>query len=108
MGALVWPTKRDWHTYSSGMLLRLVFAVPTVRQRDILLLDELIGTGGMSFAAKARQRIENMMTARTSWRWRRTTPTSSSGIATGFCRGGRQRGAHRARIEQPISVGHPT
>jgi ABC-type polysaccharide/polyol phosphate transport system ATPase subunit len=48
-------------TYSSGMLLRLAFAVSTVRHRDILLLDELIGVGDMNFAAKARQRIENMM-----------------------------------------------
>jgi ABC-2 type transport system ATP-binding protein/lipopolysaccharide transport system ATP-binding protein len=48
-------------TYSSGMLLRLAFAISTVRHRDILLLDELIGVGDMNFAAKARQRIENMM-----------------------------------------------
>jgi len=43
------------------MLLRLAFAVSTVRHRDILLLDELIGVGDMNFAAKARQRIEDMM-----------------------------------------------
>jgi ABC-type polysaccharide/polyol phosphate transport system ATPase subunit len=48
-------------TYSSGMLLRLAFAVSTVRHRDILLLDELIGVGDMNFAAKARQRTEDMM-----------------------------------------------
>jgi len=48
-------------TYSSGMLVRLAFAVSTVRHRDILLLDELIGVGDMNFAAKARQRIEDMM-----------------------------------------------
>jgi ABC-type polysaccharide/polyol phosphate transport system ATPase subunit len=48
-------------TFSSGMLLRLAFAVSTVRHRDILLLDEVIGVGDMNFVAKARQRIENMM-----------------------------------------------
>ena len=48
-------------TYSSGMLVRLAFAVSTVRHRDILLLDELIGVGDMNFAAKARHRIEDMM-----------------------------------------------
>jgi ABC-type polysaccharide/polyol phosphate transport system ATPase subunit len=32
-----------------------------VRHRDILLIDELIGVGDMNFAAKARQRIEEMM-----------------------------------------------
>jgi ABC-type polysaccharide/polyol phosphate transport system ATPase subunit len=48
-------------TYSSGMLLRLAFAVSTARRRDILLLDELIGVGDASFAAKARRRVEQMM-----------------------------------------------
>jgi ABC-2 type transport system ATP-binding protein/lipopolysaccharide transport system ATP-binding protein len=48
-------------TYSSGMLLRLAFAISTVRHRDILLLDELIGVGDMNFAAKARQRIEHII-----------------------------------------------
>lgn len=48
-------------TYSSGMILRLAFAVSTVRHRDILLLDELISVGDRSFAAKARQRIQTMI-----------------------------------------------
>jgi ABC-2 type transport system ATP-binding protein/lipopolysaccharide transport system ATP-binding protein len=48
-------------TYSSGMILRLAFAVSTVRHRDILLLDELISVGDRSFVAKARQRIETMI-----------------------------------------------
>ena len=48
-------------TYSSGMMLRRAFAVSTVRHRDILLLDELIGVGDMNLAAKARQRIEDIM-----------------------------------------------
>lgn len=48
-------------TYSSGMLLRLAFAVSTARRCDILLLDELIGVGDASFAAKARKRVEQLM-----------------------------------------------
>lgn len=48
-------------TYSTGMILRLAFAVSTARHRDILLLDELIGVGDATFAAKARRRVEQMM-----------------------------------------------
>ncbi|MBB3808887.1 ABC transporter ATP-binding protein [Pseudochelatococcus contaminans] len=48
-------------TYSSGMTLRLAFAISTARAPDILLLDELISVGDSVFAAKARQRIEAMM-----------------------------------------------
>jgi ABC-type polysaccharide/polyol phosphate transport system ATPase subunit len=48
-------------TYSSGMMLRLAFAISTARHPDILLLDELISVGDAAFAVKSRQRIEEMM-----------------------------------------------
>jgi ABC-2 type transport system ATP-binding protein/lipopolysaccharide transport system ATP-binding protein len=48
-------------TYSSGMTLRLAFAVSTAVQPDILLLDEMISVGDMSFAEKARSRLEQIM-----------------------------------------------
>lgn len=48
-------------TYSSGMTLRLAFAICTATTPDILLLDELISVGDSSFALKARQRIEDLM-----------------------------------------------
>lgn len=48
-------------TYSSGMTLRIAFAVSTARPPEILLLDELISVGDASFAKKAKQRIEAMM-----------------------------------------------
>ncbi|MGO4389134.1 ABC transporter ATP-binding protein [Microvirga sp. 2YAF29] len=48
-------------TYSSGMTLRLAFAVSTAVQPDILLLDEMISVGDADFAAKARERIEQVM-----------------------------------------------
>ncbi|MEE1654773.1 ABC transporter ATP-binding protein [Microvirga sp. CF3062] len=48
-------------TYSSGMTLRLAFAVSTAVQPDILLLDEMISVGDADFANKARLRIEQVM-----------------------------------------------
>jgi ABC-type polysaccharide/polyol phosphate transport system ATPase subunit len=48
-------------TYSTGMLLRLSFAIATLRQPEILLLDEIIGVGDASFMAKAKARIEKIV-----------------------------------------------
>jgi ABC-type polysaccharide/polyol phosphate transport system ATPase subunit len=48
-------------TYSSGMTLRLAFAVSTAVQPDILLLDEMISVGDADFAKKATLRIEQVM-----------------------------------------------
>jgi ABC-type polysaccharide/polyol phosphate transport system ATPase subunit len=48
-------------TYSAGMLMRLSFAIATLRQPDILLLDEIIGAGDASFRVKAKERLEQMV-----------------------------------------------
>jgi ABC-2 type transport system ATP-binding protein/lipopolysaccharide transport system ATP-binding protein len=48
-------------TYSSGMALRLAFAISTAVQPDILLMDEMISVGDADFADKARERIEQVM-----------------------------------------------
>ena len=48
-------------TYSTGMALRLSFAIATSIQPEILILDEMIGTGDASFAAKARARTAEMI-----------------------------------------------
>jgi ABC-type polysaccharide/polyol phosphate transport system ATPase subunit len=48
-------------TYSSGMTLRLAFAVSTAVQPDILLLDEMISVGDANFADKATTRLEQVM-----------------------------------------------
>ncbi len=45
------------HTYSSGMVLRLAFAISTSIEPDILLLDEWIGAGDAQFVEKARRRL---------------------------------------------------
>jgi ABC-type polysaccharide/polyol phosphate transport system ATPase subunit len=39
-------------TYSTGMLLRLAFAIATVRDPEILLIDEVIGVGDSGFFKK--------------------------------------------------------
>jgi ABC-2 type transport system ATP-binding protein len=48
-------------TYSAGMLLRLSFAIATLREPEILLLDEVIGVGDASFLAKAKARLEKIV-----------------------------------------------
>src|SRR6202034_389398 len=48
-------------TYSAGMLLRLAFAIATLRQPEILLLDEIIGVGDASFQAKAKARLQQVV-----------------------------------------------
>jgi len=48
-------------TYSSGMQVRLSFAIATALEPDILLVDEVIGAGDAQFMIKAQQRIEGLM-----------------------------------------------
>lgn len=44
-------------TYSSGMMMRLMFAVATVSNTDILVLDEFFSAGDSSFKEKADKRL---------------------------------------------------
>ena len=48
-------------TYSSGMQLRLAFAVATAKASDILLIDEVIGVGDFDFVEKAKKRMNTLM-----------------------------------------------
>jgi ABC-2 type transport system ATP-binding protein/lipopolysaccharide transport system ATP-binding protein len=48
-------------TYSSGMQMRLAFAIATSGSPEILLLDEVIGAGDEQFAIKARARMQSLM-----------------------------------------------
>ncbi len=48
-------------TYSSGMKLRLAFAVCTCIEPEILLMDEWIGVGDAAFIAKAERRLEEFV-----------------------------------------------
>jgi ABC-type polysaccharide/polyol phosphate transport system ATPase subunit len=47
-------------TYSSGMLLRLSFAIATAITPEILLIDEVIGAGDATFLEKASNRVKKL------------------------------------------------
>lgn len=47
-------------TYSSGMTVRLMFALATSIERDILIVDEIIGAGDAHFMEKAAKRVRSM------------------------------------------------
>jgi ABC-type polysaccharide/polyol phosphate transport system ATPase subunit len=48
-------------TYSSGMLVRLGFAIATAIDPEILLLDEGLGAGDARFAARAAERVKALI-----------------------------------------------
>lgn len=48
-------------TYSSGMQLRLAFAVSTSIEADIIVMDEWLSVGDASFRAKAFDRLQQMV-----------------------------------------------
>lgn len=50
-------------TYSTGMQLRLAFAIATAVMPEILILDEIVGTGDAVFIEKAEKRFDDMIKA---------------------------------------------
>ena len=48
-------------TYSTGMATRLMFAVATSTKPDILLVDEMFGTGDAEFQMQAKKRMEELI-----------------------------------------------
>jgi ABC-type polysaccharide/polyol phosphate transport system ATPase subunit len=56
----------DWiyqpiSTYSSGMTLRLAFAICTSMEPDVLIVDEWIGAGDSLFMQRARERLQDLV-----------------------------------------------
>ncbi len=47
--------------YSAGMNLRLAFATSTSIEPEILIADEVIGTGDVQFAIKAKKRLNDFL-----------------------------------------------
>ena len=47
--------------YSTGMTLRLAFAIATVRRPDILVLDEMIATADKEFQDRAQSRLDEFV-----------------------------------------------
>lgn len=47
--------------YSSGMLVRLAFAISTSVSGEILLVDEVLSAGDINFQKKAKQRMMDVM-----------------------------------------------
>lgn len=48
-------------TYSSGMMLRLAFAISTSVEADILIMDEWLSVGDAEFSIKAAERLESLV-----------------------------------------------
>lgn len=47
--------------YSSGMVARIAFAIATLVEPDILIVDEILGVGDYKFQEKCQKRIQSML-----------------------------------------------
>ena len=47
--------------YSAGMMVRLAFSIATAIEPEILIIDEALSAGDISFQAKARQRMRDLI-----------------------------------------------
>lgn len=48
-------------TYSTGMFVRLAFAISTAVRPDIVVMDEMIGAGDQNFIEKAQKRVTEIL-----------------------------------------------
>ena len=49
--------------YSAGMMVRLAFSIATAIEPEILLVDEVLAAGDISFQNKARERMKSLMSS---------------------------------------------
>jgi ABC-type polysaccharide/polyol phosphate transport system ATPase subunit len=47
--------------YSAGMMVRLAFSIATTIEPEILIVDEVLSVGDLSFQCKARERIRQLL-----------------------------------------------
>lgn len=52
--------------YSSGMLAKLGFSIATMVNPDILIIDEILGVGDVSFRRKSGDKIRSLMDGKTT------------------------------------------
>jgi len=49
--------------YSTGMRVRLAFSIATAIEPEILIIDEVLSAGDMTFQVKARERMKTLMSS---------------------------------------------
>ncbi|WP_261379325.1 ATP-binding cassette domain-containing protein [Denitratisoma sp. DHT3] len=69
-------------TYSSGMYVRLAFAVSVCVEPDVLIVDEALAVGDAAFQFKCLQRLERMQNAGTTLLF----VSHDMGMVQNFCR----------------------
>lgn len=52
--------------YSSGMLSKLGFSIATIVDPDILILDEVLGVGDITFKKKSKEKLQSLMESNTT------------------------------------------
>ncbi|MBO7159093.1 MAG: ABC transporter ATP-binding protein, partial [Methanobrevibacter sp.] len=52
--------------YSSGMLSKLGFSIATIVDPDILILDEVLGVGDITFRKKSKEKLKSLMESNTT------------------------------------------
>ena len=52
--------------YSSGMLSKLGFSIATIVNPDILILDEVLGVGDITFRKKSKEKLQSLMESNTT------------------------------------------
>ena len=52
--------------YSSGMLSKLGFSIATIVDPDILILDEVLGVGDITFRKKSKEKLKSLMESKTT------------------------------------------
>ena len=52
---------RPLRTYSTGMKMRIAFAIATFKKNDVILVDEVVGVGDRRFNKKAKARLNTVV-----------------------------------------------